>query len=99
MAVLLKAGFGNCLVLKKSGLLRCSSRFGLLVSTLSGLMSSVNEVLAGSEVLTVNAPESSSNRPWIQDRPRCEALKLALEWAGSTEYSWALTGEETAETA
>ena len=55
---------GNCLTLKKSGLRRWLSRPALLVSTLSVLMFSVNDDLAGSLESIVKLPVKLSNRPW-----------------------------------
>ena len=54
---------GYCLTLKKSGPRRCVSRPMLLVSTVSGLMESVNDDFAGSLVSIVNLPEKLSNLP------------------------------------
>ena len=55
---------GNCLTLKKSGLRRCLSRPELLVSTLSALIVSANDDLAGSLESMVKLPLKSLNRPW-----------------------------------
>ena len=89
--MLLNVITGNCLAFKKSGLRRCSSRFWLFVSMLAGLIESSNADFSGLAESIVNWPPNSSNRPWIQDRPRWEILKLTPAWAPSTANSSART--------
>src|SRR5579885_421729 len=57
---------------------------------LAGLMLIVNDDFSGLAESIVNAPPNSSNRPWTQDKPMWEILKLIPACCASTAYSSAL---------